>query len=267
MNLIINGGEAIGDNPGIVRVGTAVQEIDQSLVRSAAGGRVEPGMYVCLQVQDNGHGIPREIQSKIFDPFFTTKFTGRGLGLAAALGIVRGHNGLITVESAAGCGSSFRVFFPAMARAPEKRELASARPPAAGSGTILVIDDELLVRRSAELALTRSGYTVLLAENANEGVEVFRRMVRQISLVLLDMTMPDMDGERTLEQLQHIQPGVRVLLSSGYDESEADRRFRGRALCGFLQKPYSAQQLVERVAAILNQFAAGAAGCLRSYGD
>jgi signal transduction histidine kinase len=254
MNLIINGGEAIGENVGVVRVITRSEEIAEGF------DEVGAGTHVRLEVQDTGCGIPEELKGKIFDPFFTTKFTGRGLGLAAAIGIVRGHKGTIRVDSAPGHGSSFRVLLPGSQRATLPRaQTPAGRTVIEGAGTILIIDDEQIVRRSAELALSRSGYNVLLAENGAEGVELFRRVSGGVALVLLDMTMPDMDGEKTLEQLEQIRPGVPVLLSSGYDQTEVDRRFRGRAVCGFIQKPYSARQLVERVVSVLTQTAAGAA--------
>jgi signal transduction histidine kinase len=262
MNLIVNGAEAIGNQRGIVRVHAGVQEVDREFLRRIPSAEdALPGTYVCVEVQDSGCGIAESIQPKIFDPFFSTKFAGRGLGLAAAQGIIRGHSGFITVDSVPGQGSSFHVFLPASERELPVPDSSAATGMPLTRGAILVIDDEPLVQQSIQLTLNRQDYTVLVAENAASGVETFRRMADQVSLVLLDMTMPDMSGEEALAQLQRIRPAVRVLLSSGFDETEANRRFHARGLCGFIQKPYTARQLLQKISAILRGAVAGAADC------
>jgi signal transduction histidine kinase len=243
MNLVINAAEAIGDKTGTVEVTTAVRHLKKA-----------PGVYVVLKVRDNGCGMEEATKARIFDPFFTTKFTGRGLGLAAAQGIVRSHTGSIRVTSRPGHGSTFEVCLPATERQAELWQATSvARSPSAlsGAGVILVVDDEDLVRRAAKAALQSYGYTVVEAENGLEGVELFAQMQDSISLVLLDLTMPVMTGEETYRQLKAIRPDVPVIVSSGYDETEAARRFGGENVVDFIKKPYVAQKLGHMVQAAL----------------
>ncbi|HEY7390926.1 MAG TPA: PAS domain S-box protein, partial [Bryobacteraceae bacterium] len=248
MNLVINGAEAIGeDNSGAVLVTTAVQDVDEAYLRSTMGFDIEPGRYISLEVHDTGTGMDQATISRIFDPFFTTKFMGRGLGLAAVQGIVRGHKGTLKVYSQPRQGSTFKVLLPVM-----EKQLVTQRPPSSaeileGNATILVVDDEQIVRQTAKAMLERYGYTVLMAENGKEGLDLFRLLADKVALVILDMTMPVMSGEETLRNLKLIQPEVKVLLSSGYNEVEAIRRFTGKGLVGFIQKPYSALHLVKTV--------------------
>jgi two-component system cell cycle sensor histidine kinase/response regulator CckA len=253
MNLVINGAEAIGTHKqGTVLVHTAVQNIDSEYIeRTFTPGEIEPGRYVFLEVQDTGCGMDQSTVARIFDPFFTTKFTGRGLGLAAVLGIVRGHRGALRVYSTPGQGTTFKVLFPAT-------EKVSAKPPSAiesagqrGSGTILVVDDEDVVRKLAKNALERAGYTVLLAESGEAAIDLFNAADEQVSLVLLDMTMPGLNGYETFLQLKRVRPTVKVLLSSGYNELETTRRFSGQGLAGFIQKPYTAGTLSKTVNSVL----------------
>jgi signal transduction histidine kinase/ActR/RegA family two-component response regulator len=254
MNLVINAAEAIPEGQtGTVLIATGMQEVDDAYSQSRfADTHLTPGRYVSLEVRDKGTGMDEKTLGRIFDPFFTTKFTGRGLGLAAVLGIVRGHKGGIRVESTPGQGTTFKVLFPATAdqqRMPEEAETVQASP--AGTGTVLVIDDEELVRRTARAALERFGYTVLEAENGEAGLELFRSRADDVSIVLLDMTMPVMSGEETFRHLRTIRPEVKVILSSGYNEIETTRRFNATGLAGFLQKPYTGARLAEIMRSIL----------------
>jgi PAS domain S-box-containing protein len=246
MNLVINGAEAIGALGGRVIVSTRLQELDsQFSLDNLAGDSVEPGSYIRLEVHDTGAGMDEETLARIFDPFFTTKFTGRGLGLAAVLGIVRGHHGAIKVYSHRGHGTTFKVFFPVTKGQALPKRVSSAFD-FRGSATVLVVDDEAVVQNLARSTLERYGYRVLLASNGKEALEVVNSTAEKVSLVLLDMTMPVMSGEETLAKLRSLRPAVKVIASSGYNEIEAIRRF-GAGISAFLQKPYRATQLVEKV--------------------
>ena len=248
MNLVINAAEAVGaGRPGhvIIRTGMCGPETQ---VRDTVSGQTLPaGQYVYVQVEDNGGGMDEATRARIFDPFFTTKFTGRGLGLAAALGIVRGHRGAIQLTTQPGEGTTFLVFFPAaqaVVASSAPAEVATSRS-LAGSGTILVVDDEDVVRGAARAALERYGYRVLIAENGARAVELFRRYADRVDAVLLDVSMPVMDGAETIQRLRAIRPRVPVVVTSGFGEREAMRRFHGEAVDAFLQKPYRAARVAQ----------------------
>src|SRR5439155_7286972 len=197
MNLIINGGEAIGErNRGYVRVTTRQQQLDAEYIRLNFSYEINPGTYVSVEITDSGSGMDKATQARIFDPFFTTKFTGRGLGLAAVLGIVRGHSGAIRVDSAPGRGTTFEVVFPAaMQSAPISSPAESKPEELHGTGTVLVVDDEEVVRRMAKLALQRYGYQVFVASNVEEAVRIVRERVHELRLVIIDLTSAVMGGE------------------------------------------------------------------------
>jgi len=251
MNLIINAAEAIGERRGQVLVITGTQRVmagDEHLWRFT-GDPLEPGLYVVLEVRDDGSGMSQETLSRIFDPFFTTKFTGRGLGLAAVLGIVRGHGGGLSVGSVEGRGTTFRLCFPAIG----EEEAARATPAQAAEstggtrGVVLVIDDEEPVREAVTDILEMDGLRVITAANGAAGIDVYRQRAAEIDVVLLDLSMPGLSGEQTFAGLRQIDPAVRVVLSSGYHQTEATRRFEGQGLIGFIQKPYDAATLIREV--------------------
>ncbi|MBL4774560.1 MAG: response regulator [Mariprofundus sp.] len=192
-------------------------------------------------------------QKKIFDPFFTTKFTGRGLGMSAMLGIVKGHHGALRIYSELGRGTTIKVAFPMSSEDAMGMETAVDVTPAwQGSGTVLVVDDEATIREVASAMLEDVGFDVITAVDGLDGVEVFRQHQDKIVLVLLDMTMPRMGGEACFRELRRIQSDVRVILSSGYNEQDATSHFAGKGLAGFIQKPYSPDQLTEKLQDILN---------------
>ncbi len=260
MNLIINAAEAIGDDrSGTVRIATSVRHIDESFLRTGwSRDDLVSGRYVALEVVDTGCGMSESVLSKIFDPFFSTKFAGRGLGLAAVLGIVQSHAGALKVSSIAGTGSTFELLFPAI----EARPLARVAEPqsfeAQCSGAILVVDDEELIRDFARSALQASGYRVILATNGAEAVETVRAAPDEIALVLLDLKMPVMGGEEAFRELRTIRPALRVLLSSGFDEIAAIGSLTDDGLAGFLQKPYSVAQLTHKIRIALDSPTPGA---------
>ena len=248
MNLVLNAAEAIGSRDGLISVRTGVQNVDDVYVRlHPEAAELKRGEYVLLEVRDTGCGMSDATKAKIFDPFFSTKFTGRGLGLAAVAGIVRGHKGVISVTSVPGQGSCFTVLFPATARRGKEADSPVANTALRGAGVVLVVDDEPLVRGMAQRSLELHGYAVLVAENGRAAIDLFKRYPGEIALVVLDLSMPDLSGEETLPELRRIRPGVKVVVSSGYSEAEAMTMFQGQPVAGFLQKPYTSTRLAEKV--------------------
>ncbi|HEX3419671.1 MAG TPA: ATP-binding protein, partial [Candidatus Udaeobacter sp.] len=196
MNLAMNAAEAIGNHDGLITVRTGTQVVDGAYIRQhPQAANMQPGEYVLLEVRDDGCGMDTAVRAKVFDPFFSTKFTGRGLGLAAVAGIVHGHKGAIVVTSAPGKGSTFAVLLPAAAHTAERTPYEAARTAVNGSGVVLVIDDEQVVRDMAKRALEVNGYTVLVADGGLAAIDVLKRHPANIDLVVLDLSMPGMSGE------------------------------------------------------------------------
>ncbi len=253
MNLVINASDAMGDRSGVVSITTGSMHCDRHYLDGTwLAEQLPEGYYVFVEVSDTGCGMDQETMKKIFDPFFTTKFTGRGLGLAAVLGIVRGHRGAIKVYSEPGSGTTFKVLLPAVG---EPGETAKADNGCldgwTASGAVLLVDDEETVRSLGIRMLERCGFTVLTASDGHEALDVYRKHVADIVCVILDLTMPRMDGEETFRNLRIIDSGVRVIMSSGYNEQEVTARFAGKGLVGFIQKPYRFEELVKKLRAIL----------------
>jgi two-component system cell cycle sensor histidine kinase/response regulator CckA len=252
MNLVINAAEAIGERGGTVTVATGVMAVsasDESLWRASAQP-LAPGRYVLLEVSDDGQGMDPQTVDRIFEPFFTTKFTGRGLGLAAVLGVVRGHRGALSVESAPGRGTIFRILFAPSALQSGLQDAGEAAPGRRDL-TLLLIDDEEVVRDMVGEVLEQEGVTVLRAEDGTRGVAMFREQRRRVDLVLLDLSMPGISGEETFRRLREIDPGVPVILSSGYDHDEARGRFGKGTPAGFIQKPYRPEELMAEISRCL----------------
>ena len=254
INFVTNAAEAIGeDRPGTIVIATGQQDLSENDLRETViRGELQPGRYVSVEVRDTGIGMDAETRQKIFDPFFTTKFTGRGLGLSAVLGIVRSHHGTIRVQSEPGMGSDFSVFLPSRERVALAAPLAPSMPEAVPSAVILVIDDEETIRQTAKAILEKRGMRVYLAETGPAGVDTFRRHADRISLVLLDLTMPTMSGNEALRRIRAIRSDVPVIISSGYGELDAMRRVNAAEPVGFLQKPYTAAQLLQKLVAVLD---------------
>jgi PAS domain S-box-containing protein len=253
MNLVINASEAIGAGSGSVHISTSLVRVDRAYLEDTVFAPELPeGDYIRLEVADTGSGMTPDTLAKMFDPFFTTKFTGRGLGLAAVLGIVRGHKGALKVYSEPGKGTSFKILLPS-AGAPVIAPAAadSAADRWRGSGVVLVVDDEEMVRATAGRMLQSLGFTVVTANNGREAVERFRSAPAEIRAVLLDLTMPQLDGEGAFRELRLMRPDVRVILMSGFNEQEAIHRFIGKGLAGFLQKPFRLDSLRARMKEIL----------------
>lgn len=253
MNLVINASDAIGERSGVISISTGMVRTDRDYLEvSLLAGDLPEGLYVTLEVSDTGAGMSKEEQARMFEPFFTTKATGRGLGLAAVLGIVRGHQGAARVYSEPGVGTSFKLLFPAYQATADDQAVSPAPLGwAHRDGTVLVVDDEETVRGVAGDMLVKLGFRVLLARDGLHALELFRARRAEIVCVLLDLTMPELDGEETFRELRRIQPEVRVLLMSGYNEQDALARFVGKGLAGFIQKPFDVQTLQTRVFALL----------------
>ncbi len=254
MNLVTNAADAIGDGGGSITLTTGALTCDADFFRDTYFGDDLPaGDYAYLEVADTGGGMSRETRARIFEPFFTTKFTGRGLGLAAVLGIVKGHHGAVKVWSEEGAGTTFRVLFPAIADEASLLEesMSLETGEMQGIGTVLLVDDEPMVREVAEAMLTHGGYDVIAAGSGEEAIEQFTEHGPMVDCVLLDLAMPGMDGQQTFSALRELDGEVRVLLTSGYSEQEALTRFGVQKLTGFIQKPYHAATLLEAVKRIL----------------
>ena len=257
MNLITNASDAIGARPGAVRLESGVMTCtDEFLARSRVENRPPAGLYAFIEVADNGAGMDEETLQRLFDPFFTTKFTGRGLGMSAVLGIVRGHKGAIIVDSAPGVGTTIRVLFPAAA----VPAAAVAQAPVDGTTspagrvrqyTILVVDDDPAVRQLCNAFVERLGHRALVGEDGEDGLRMFREHASEIDCVLLDLTMPRMDGVSACKAMRDVRPDVRVVLASGYAEQDATERFDGMGLTGFIQKPFRLQELKDMLAVAL----------------
>ena len=213
---------------------------------------VPEGDYVCLEVRDNGCGMDAEARSRLFEPFFTTKFTGRGLGLSAVLGIVRAHQGTVRVDTAPGDGTAMIVLFPATE---EQVEQVAAPAPGneewKGTGTVLLVDDEAMVREVAREMLRAIGLTVVTAADGLEALSIFRDRGDEFDLVVLDMNMPKMSGDEVFREIRDLRADTRVVISSGYSEADTVRAFRDDAPAGFLEKPYEFSALREKLHGLL----------------
>jgi len=251
MNLVINASDAIGAGDGSISITTRPVEMTKAALRQVylAPG-LAPGAYVSLEVTDTGSGMDRETLARIFDPFFTTKFTGRGLGLAAVLGIMRGHHGAIKVESTPGQGSTFRLLFP-VAPSREDQLPASSREQSPANGTILVVDDEPTVRAVTSRALRSFGFEVIEASDGAAGAEAFATNSRRIDCVLLDLTMPRMGGEDAFLAMRAADPDVPILLMSGFTEDDSRRRFGSLGIAGFIEKPFALATLHDAIHAAI----------------
>ncbi|GLH67244.1 CHASE domain-containing protein [Geothrix edaphica] len=246
MNLVTNASEAIGDREGIVSIRTGTQTFGEAdLARDFPGQPIEPGTFLTLEVSDTGQGMTPEVQARIFEPFFTTKFTGRGLGLSAMQGIVRGHKGGIRVYSEVGKGTTFKLIFPAGLEAAPPWPAEGEPEGWTGSGTILVVDDEESVRAVAEAHLRSMGFDVIHASDGLEALEQFKARRGTIRAVLMDLTMPHMDGTETFRELRRLDPQCPVVLTSGYNEQDAIQDFQGKGLAAFVQKPFQRADLVK----------------------
>jgi len=254
MNLITNASEAIGDNEGTISITTGVTTCDDRFLQSCyIDEQLPSGEYVFLEVRDTGCGMDEQTRAKIFDPFFTTKVNGRGLGLASVLGVMRGHRGTLLVEGDSGKGTTFTVLFPQSAEPVAPDNGTNHKVETRKGGTILVAEDQETVRELASRILGRMGFKIITASDGRDAVEVFRRHAKDIVAVLLDMTMPKLNGKEAFREIMKIRPDARVILSSGYSEQDVASQFEGVQPAGFIQKPFQVTTLRTKLAQVLEE--------------
>jgi len=248
LNLAKNAAEAMHERTGKVVVAVRVIEADEKFLRGLHGSKLlAPGIYVGLEVEDEGTGIPDDVLQKVFDPFYSTKGNSRGLGLAGAIGITQAHNGGISINSSEGVGTRITAWFPRSKRSITGRHQTPFPPADAASGTVLVVDDDPKVRFAARSVLERLGMTVLEADCGEAAVSLASDIDTTIDLVLLDLSMPGIDGHETCNQLHAMRPSMPVILSSGYDKNRSESSLAEHGYAAFLQKPYESSALLRRV--------------------
>jgi PAS domain S-box-containing protein len=246
MNLIINAAEAIGDKNGTIvvrltqmQVGADAAEID------LFGAAIPAGGYVRLEVSDTGCGMDEETQKKIFEPFFTTKFTGRGLGMSAILGIIKAHSGMLQLTSRPGAGTTFKVYFPWLEPAGHAVTAPPVPvPPVKASGTILLVDDEQVLRNMGVDLFETLGFSVVTARHGGEALEIYRERGSEIDVILLDMIMPIMGGIETYHNLRSISSDIPIVICSGYGEETVSDTIENDVHAGFVHKPYKPIELM-----------------------
>jgi signal transduction histidine kinase/CheY-like chemotaxis protein len=252
MNLITNAAESIEEQPGIVRITTGTQLCDNDFLESSLlDDKPEPGRYVFLEVQDNGCGMSKDILKRLFDPFFTTKFTGRGLGMSAVMGIMKIHGGALFVESEPGVGTTFRAMFPAVHSVPTAQSDTSVSRPSEKSISLksplsalaLVVDDEKSVLKICANMLKFCGYSVITACDGIDAVTKFQEHAGEISVVIMDLTMPNMDGITAMREIYGIKPDAKVILASGFNKDDLGERIADHPPAGLICKPYSMKEL------------------------
>ena len=249
--IVANSNEAIEDE-GIIKIAVENKDVDEAFTKQHPG--LKPGSYVCLTIEDDGKGMDEETRNGIFEPFFTTKFQGRGMGMAAVYGIIKSHDGAITVDSEPGKGTVVRIFLPAIS-AKSKQEAKAVKQPkteiAKGEGTILVIEDEEPLVDLFRQILERLGYRALLARTGKEAVELAKTFDGQIDLALLDVKLPDMGGGRIYPLIMEARPGMKVIVCSGYSIHGPAQAIIDAGADGFIKKPFSIVPFAEKLKEVL----------------
>jgi CheY-like chemotaxis protein len=249
MNLVLNANEAFQNREGEITVITGKTYCDEKyLADTYLNDDLPAGEYVFIEVSDQGGGMDEDTIKKMFDPFFSTKFIGRGLGLATVLGIVRAHKGAIEIHSELHVGSRVRILFPVAEEGVKPiRKHANKRAKSYKGWFILFVDDEELVRKVANKMLTRRGFEVINAEDGPSAIEIYKKNMSKINLVVIDYTMPGMDGLETYHELKKINKDVKVIIVSGYDEKDEVKKLEDTNLIGFIQKPFRVSELLEKI--------------------
>ena len=272
LNLLTNAAEAIGEHQrGEVTISTGTTRLDDAQAAELFVGQdLEPGAYVRLEVSDSGSGMSAETLSKIFDPFFTTKFTGRGLGLAALRGIVRRHRGGIRIFSQLGEGTVFTLLFPASSERLQpsaEPTLSDVQDAGLHGATVLIVDDEEGLRSLMAEALDAAGARVLQAVDGEDGIEQFVGHRDEIDVVVLDLTMPKLNGDEVFRQIKASRATAHVILCSGYTEEDVGHQFVGQGLAGFIEKPFTPSVLINKIRGLLVKDEAEKHGSTRATAD
>jgi len=256
MNLILNASDSIGDEQGTITIRTGMEhglKRDEKAVYFLTEN-TNPSEFIYLEVGDSGEGIEDKMIERIFDPFFTSRSMGKGLGLSAVIGIVKSHGGYLRVKSTLGCGSSFRLYFPVSSKeAVEEKKPARRTDFYPGEGTILIADDEPTIREMAGVTLENHGFEIIVAADGREAVEIYRRKKKDIILLVLDLTMPELDGIEVIKEIHRSDPEVKAILSSGFSRHEAIEDLEQKGFSAFLPKPYKPEDLIEVVMSVLTQ--------------
>ena len=252
MNLVTNAADAIGDREGTIRLITGTHLLDRAYLDQVFQGQdLLPGTYVTLEVSDTGCGMTGAVLERIFEPFFTTKVAGRGLGLSATIGILKGHRAGMRIYSEPSRGTTFKLLFPTTEVKRQDEAVQTALPALSRPATVLLVDDEEMIREAATAVLESLGLIVVPACDGREAVAAVQRPDLKLDLVLMDLTMPHMDGKEAFQIIRRLQPDLPVILSSGYNEQESVQSFSGRGLDAFLQKPYPLRVLERTVLEVL----------------
>jgi two-component system cell cycle sensor histidine kinase/response regulator CckA len=256
MNLVTNASESLQDSAGRVTLRCGVMTATEDYLMETIGSAdLAAGPYVFVEVSDPGEGIDEEVRQRIFEPFFSTKFTGRGLGLASVLGIVRGHRGAIKLVTEPGSGTRFRVLIPPVTEAVVQPSLPFSTRSAHPEGEwVLVVDDDDAVVEIASEFLQRAGHEVMTAGGGREALEILGgKAGAKIAAVVLDLSMPDLDGRETLLEIRRLAPDLPVVVASGFDERAGGDRFSESEITAFVRKPYEPEELVDAVHAALGK--------------
>jgi CheY-like chemotaxis protein len=256
MNLITNAGDSIGNNKGTITISTYSLDFDEAAKKEMSlSDSIPPGQYACIQVKDDGSGMDEVTQQKIFDPFFTTKQSGRGLGLSAVLGIVKGHGGSISIASEPGIGTSIKILLPVSSTSPLSPGIQTQADNWSGEGKVLFADDEPEIRELAKAFLSKFGFQVIEACDGLEAIELFHQHKAELRIAILDVMMPGKTGLEVYDVISATSPEMPVIISTGYNENETIQRVANQEKTAFLKKPYAAKTLQDLVSKMLNKAA------------